>query len=41
MKEIMLDFGAIMYDLFHALRLGAKKVLIALAVLAEIGRAHV
>lgn len=36
MKEIMLDFGAIMYDLFHALRLGAKKVLIALAVLAAL-----
>ena len=31
MKEIMLDFGAIMYDLFRALRSGAKKVLITLA----------
>ena len=36
MKEIMLDFGAIMYDMFHALRSGAKKVLIALAVLAAV-----
>ena len=36
MKEIMLDFGAILYDLFHALRSGAKKVLIALAVLAAL-----
>ena len=36
MKEIMLDFGAIMYDMFHALRSGAKKVLIALAVLAAL-----
>lgn len=36
MKEIMLDFGAILSDLFHALRSGAKKVLIALAVLAAL-----
>lgn len=36
MKEIMLDFGAILSDLFHALRSGAKKVLIALAVLAAV-----
>lgn len=36
MKEIMLDFGAILFDLFHALRSGAKKVLIALAVLAAL-----
>lgn len=33
MKEIMPDFGAILSDLFHALRSGAKKVLIALAAL--------
>lgn len=36
MKEIMLDFGAILSDLFHALRSGAKKVLIALAVLLTV-----
>lgn len=36
MKEIMLDFGAILSDLFHALRSGAKKVLIALAVLTAL-----
>ena len=36
MKEILLDFGAILYDLAHALRSGAKKVLIVLAVLAAL-----
>lgn len=36
MKEIMLDFGVILSDLFHALRSGAKKVLIALAVLTAL-----
>lgn len=36
MKKIMLDLGAILSDLFHALRSGAKKVLIALAVLAAL-----